>query len=362
MDRPPPLVNAVYYPSWRVYKDIPPSSLRLDKISTIFYAFAIPQPDGSLGFLDEYADAQIDVDAEHGCLDALAGVKRDNPHVRTVLSIGGGAGSGAFAQIASTATGRTAFAQAARAWVHRYSFDGIDIDWEHPASPAEGRDYVLLLQACRAVLPSPQYLLATALPVDPSVLGRLDVRGVAALVDHINLMCYDFAGPWSTSAGHHAQLLAPPHLPSAQSGVQYLLDRGVPPQRILLGIPAYARVFWDARYEGDSFQKGATDDDDDDEKEETEMDYRDVPTEWKQQGVLHVDPSRAAAWAVVPRRRDKVSGSAFVSMDVPATVRAKAEFVRRAGLGGLFYWTGAGDAVETDESLVAAGFDALHGY
>lgn len=41
MDRPPPLVNAVYYPSWRVYKDIPPSSLRLDKISTIFYAFAM---------------------------------------------------------------------------------------------------------------------------------------------------------------------------------------------------------------------------------------------------------------------------------------------------------------------------------
>ncbi len=34
-------VNAVYYPSWRVYKDIPPSSLPLSKISTVFYAFIL---------------------------------------------------------------------------------------------------------------------------------------------------------------------------------------------------------------------------------------------------------------------------------------------------------------------------------
>ncbi|KAL1891942.1 hypothetical protein Sste5346_007286 [Sporothrix stenoceras] len=361
MDRPPPLVNAVYYPSWRVYKDIPPSSLRLDKISTIFYAFAIPQEGGDLGFLDEYADAQIDVDAEHGCLDALARVKRDNPHLRTLLSIGGGAGSGAFSGIAATEEGRAAFAKAASEWVHRYSFDGIDIDWEHPQTLEEGRNFLSLLQACRAVLPTPRYLLATALPVDPSVLGRLDLCGVASLVNHVNLMCYDFTGPWSDCAGHHTQLFSPgPHLPSAQTGVQYLLDRGVPPQRILLGIPAYARVFLGARHEGDGFRKDEAEEDDE-EKEETEIDYRDIPSEWKQQGMLQVDTGRAAAWAVVPRKKGK-RGTKFVSMDVPATVQAKAHFVRRTGLGGLFYWTGAGDCNEDGESLVAAGFDALHSY
>lgn len=340
-----------------------------------FFLTDSPQHDGSLGFLDEYADAQIEVDAEHGCLDALARVKRDNRHLRTILSIGGGAGSGAFAQIAATEHGRTAFAHAARDWVHKYSFDGIDsrlprvpspmllpscsstVDWEHPRTPDEGRDYLRLLHACRAVLPAPRYLLATALPVDPSVLGRLDLRGVAALVNHINLMCYDFTGPWSETAGHQAQLFAPSP-PSAKAGVQYLVDRGVPPQRILLGIPAYARVFLGARHVGDGFQKDAGDKGDQD-KEEVEIDYRDVPAEWKQKGVLQVDPARATAWAVVPRRGGN-KGTSFVSMDVPVTVRAKAAFVRRAGLGGLFYWTGAGDAVGDDESLVAAGFDALH--
>ena len=33
-------VNAVYYPNWRVYRQQPPSSLRLGFVSHVFYAFA----------------------------------------------------------------------------------------------------------------------------------------------------------------------------------------------------------------------------------------------------------------------------------------------------------------------------------
>jgi chitinase len=52
----------------------------------------------------------------------------------------------------------------------------------------------------------------------------------------------------------------------------------------------------------------------------------------------------------------------FVSYDVPATVTAKAEFVRAFRLGGLFYKSGTEDRVDADEegSLVMAGYCALH--
>ena len=33
-------VNAVYYPNWRVYRQQPPSSMNLEFITHIFYAFA----------------------------------------------------------------------------------------------------------------------------------------------------------------------------------------------------------------------------------------------------------------------------------------------------------------------------------
>lgn len=36
----PIFANAAYYPNWRVYKEQPPSSLRLGFISHVFYAFA----------------------------------------------------------------------------------------------------------------------------------------------------------------------------------------------------------------------------------------------------------------------------------------------------------------------------------
>lgn len=36
----PYFANAVYYPNWRIYKQQPPSSLRLGFVSHVFYAFA----------------------------------------------------------------------------------------------------------------------------------------------------------------------------------------------------------------------------------------------------------------------------------------------------------------------------------
>ncbi len=33
-------INAVYYPNWRVYRQQPPSSMNLEFITHIFYAFA----------------------------------------------------------------------------------------------------------------------------------------------------------------------------------------------------------------------------------------------------------------------------------------------------------------------------------
>ena len=41
-------INAVYYPSWRVYKGFSPSKLQLELVTHVFYAFARVNEDGSL--------------------------------------------------------------------------------------------------------------------------------------------------------------------------------------------------------------------------------------------------------------------------------------------------------------------------
>ncbi|KAK3376924.1 glycoside hydrolase superfamily [Lasiosphaeria ovina] len=347
-------INAVYYPSWRVYKGLPPSSLRLDCVTHVLYAFVRINEDGSLRFADERADIVVPVDGEKGGLAALAKAKRENPHIRTLISVGGGSGSAEFPALAGNPQARAKFATEVEEFVAKWSFDGVDIDWEHPSTTQQGKDYVSLLQALRAVLPPP-YLVVSALPTAEYVLKHIDLPAVADLVSFVNLMAYDFTGLWAKAAGHHAQLMACPHAGTgaptkcASTGVDYLRDHGIPSEKIVLGVPTYARCFSQAREPGHAF-KGAS-----------LVEYRDLDEVCVRDATVHVAAAAAsyvdeAGFASDKGKRSEPLG--FMSFDVPETVRAKGQYVKTARLGGLFYWTGTGDR-DGSESLVAAGFAEL---
>lgn len=225
------------------------------------------------------------------------------------------------------------------------------VDWEHPTDPDAGCDYLKFLQEIRRALPSPQFLLTSALPVGEYCLKHIDLPAVTEELDFLNLMSYDFAGEWTDVSGHHAQLLPPsqnldevyPALrSSAHGGVDYLLAHGFPSRKIALGIPVYARYFAQARGPGYPFEASG------------EMDYCDLPERWVQEA--HIEDVKATASFV-----DDEGDKGFVSFDVPSTVQTKARYAKSMGLGGLFYWTGAGDRTE-GESLVASGWRELQNY
>lgn len=340
--------NAVYYPSWHCYKGHPPSCLDTASIRLIFYAFVGVNENGTLRAIDDWADNDKVVDGEKGCLAAIAKLKSENPHIKTIVSIGGGSSSKEFPALAKSQEARQIFAQQMKAFCDAHQLDGVDINWEHPQTPEAGQDYLLFLQAIREVLPATDYLLTSALPVGEYCLKHLDLPAVAALLDFLNLMAYDFTGGWTDVCGHHAQLLPPcvnldevyPTLrKSCQRGVDYIVTHGFPSRKVLLGIPVYARFFCQALGPGQPFESAG------------EMDYCDLPDEWVEDA--YVDERCATASFV-----DCDGGKGFVSFDVPSTVRVKARYAKALELGGLFYWTGAGDRTG-DESLVAAGWDEL---
>ncbi|KAF5539030.1 chitinase 1 [Fusarium mexicanum] len=342
-------INAVYYPSWRCYKERPPSCLDTASITHIFYAFVGVNEDGTLRSIDDWAENNKVVDGEKGCLAALCKLKDQHPHIKTLVSIGGGSSSNEFPALAASKAARQTFAREIKEFCDAHHFDGVDIDWEHPQTPEAGQNYVLYLQAIRETMPAPNYLLTSALPTGEYCLKHLNLPIVAQLLDFLNLMGYDFTGGWTDVCGHHAQLLPPsnnlnevyPTLrKSCQRGVDYLHSQGYPSRKIILGIPVYARYFGQARGPGHPF-KGSG-----------EIDYCDLPDEWV--AGAKVDESVAAA-SFVDTKGDK----GFVSFDVPSTVCVKARYAKAMGLGGLFYWTGAGDRVG-HQSLVAAGWKTLH--
>ncbi|KAF6520139.1 hypothetical protein HZS61_016556 [Fusarium oxysporum f. sp. conglutinans] len=305
--------------------------------------------DGTLRSIDDWGDNNKVVDGEKGCLAALRKLKGQHPHIKTLVSIGGGSSSKEFPALAASKAARQTFARQIKEFCDAHHFDGVDVDWEHPQTPEAGKNYVLYLQAIRETMPAPKYLLTSALPTGEYCLKHLNLPVVAQLLDFLNLMGYDFTGGWTDVCGHHAQLLPPsnnlnevyPTLrKSCQRGVDYLTSQGFPNRKIILGIPAYARYFGQARGPGHPF-KGSG-----------EIDYCDLPDEWV--AGAKVEESIAAA-SFVDTKGDK----GFVSFDVPSTVCVKARYAKAMCLGGLFYWTGAGDRAGP-ESLVAAGWKTLH--
>jgi chitinase len=220
------------------------------------------------------------------------------------------------------------------------------VDWEHPSDPRQGYHYVQLLAAVRKSLPTPQYLLTSALPAGEWVLKNIDLGKAAAYLDLVNLMTYDFSGPWTDACGHHAQLYSPknPHNDAARvscdSAVTYVTLSGVPSRKILLGVPTYGRSFLGASKLGDRFHGGGG--------EEGTFEYKDLP---RSGADVQLDEGVGAVYSIG-------GDGGFVTYDDPRTVQMKAEFAKQQGLGGLFYWTGTGD-VRDDRSLVQTGYRAL---
>ncbi|MCJ1306438.1 hypothetical protein MMC25_000080 [Agyrium rufum] len=339
--------NAVYYPNYRVYAGKPPSSLELSYITHVIYAFVWPNADGMIAFSDEWADKGIQVDGTKGCLSAVQKLKIAHPHLKTLLSIGGGgAGSTNFAAVAKTPTLRDNFATQVYDLCKQYGFDGVDVDWESPATAEVGGNYLLLIIALRNALPRPQFLLTTALPAGTWALQYIDMTSVAQYLDYINVMAYDFSGPWTPLTGHQAQLYTPSPLnnsdasTSGNSAVQYLLSKHVVSRKILLGVPVYGRSFLgattvDEKYTGEGGQQGT-------------FDYSTLPRPGTKECV---DTKVGAAFC-------SGGDGGFVTYDNPQTVAQKAAFVKRYSLGGLFYWQGTSDGAGS-RSLVQSGFTAL---
>ncbi|KPI45291.1 Endochitinase 1 [Cyphellophora attinorum] len=234
------------------------------------------------------------------------------------------------------------FTTSAREVVEYYGLDGIDIDWEYPRSVEAGQQFLELMTRLRQVLPQP-YRLSTALPAGEWVLEFIPLAALAKQIDALNLMAYDFVGAhWGPGVtGHQAQLYASTGESggSGNAGVQYVIDRGLPAAKIMLGIPLYGRTFESTDGLRRPFQGTG--------RQEAYL-VKDLPLPGMQEVY---DPAAVAVYAY--------GDGELITYDSKDSVTKKAEYARGKGLAGLFYWQIAGDRFGGD-SLIRAGFMALN--
>ena len=210
--------------------DDPVDNLQLPVYTHIIYGFLIPQADGSF----------IPIEKPDKLRELVA--KGHAAGVKVLVAVGGYTYQGVpvvdnFEQIGAAPELREKFTQGLVDFAKEYNIDGIDLDWESPkhTSSQSYEDTVLLLKA---------KLAAQGMELSASVNGTRDPQKgweaiaaitdkAAAALDFINLMCYDLQ-----SDVHHSPLFF------GDLSIDYWLNRGLAADKIVLGMPLYARPSW----------------------------------------------------------------------------------------------------------------------
>ncbi|KAK5652866.1 hypothetical protein OQA88_9532 [Cercophora sp. LCS_1] len=353
--------NMVYFTNWGIYgRNYQPMDLPASQITHILYAFANVRPSGEVFLSDTWSDTDKhyptwnDIGTNlYGCAKQLYLLKKSHRHLKTLLSVGGWTYSSTFPAAASTPSTRALFASSAVKLLSDLGFDGLDIDWEYPANPTEANNYVLLLQAVRSELDAYSaraaggyhFLLTIASPAGPSHYDTMDLGRMSAVLDWFNLMAYDYAGGWDSIAGHQANLYAAPGAPfSTERAVGDYLARGVPREKIVIGMPIYGRSFanTDGLGKGFSGLGGGS-------WENGVYDYKVLPLPG---AVAGFDERAGATYSYDAARRE------WVSFDTVEMVQRKVEWLKGRGLAGSMFWEASGDRTG-DGSLIGASWRGL---
>jgi GH18 family chitinase len=309
-----------YFTSWRHGKDGRPAYLAnqipWNKITHINYAFAhvdganrisVGNPTAANNPATNMtwpgvAGAEMDPAFSYtGHFNLLNKFKKQNPNVKTLVSVGGWAETGAYFNEAGeridsggfyrmttnanntvNTAGINTFADSVVSFVRTYGFNGVDIDYEYPTSNADAghpldfqqanakraglnASYLVLMKTLRekldaaAAADGKYYMVTVAAPSSGWLLRGMEAYQSTQYLDYINIMSYDLHGSWNKYVGPNAALydngddaeLAAGGVYGAYQGIGYLNTdwavhyfRGsVQAGRINIGVPYYTRGF-----------------------------------------------------------------------------------------------------------------------
>ncbi|KYC35307.1 hypothetical protein WA1_09160 [Scytonema hofmannii PCC 7110] len=346
-----------YLPSWTISSATNPASIPANKLTHLFYAFAD---------IDAQGNVKLHQDGLDGDIDVLKSIKTQNPNLKILVSIGGAADPD-FSPVASSTQSRTNFVQSAIKFMKDNGFDGIDIDWEFPKKQ-ENNDYLQLLSELRQQLNNTSaadgknYQLTTALSASPYQLSPSDygdspydlnatvLKTTSQYVDFINVMSYDYHGPWEQTTNHQAALYKSTNDQSYNSSklnvdwaIKQYLNAGVEAKDIVLGVPLYS-YSWTGVNPGASndglLQSGTPVKD--------AILYKDLYSKVGTNGYQRYwDDSAKVPYVYNSQIKE------FSTYEDKQSVLGKVDYVEQQKLGGMFFWHLGGDLpISSPDSLV----------
>jgi chitinase len=278
----------------------------------------------------------VDSRRDSTTITKLVNLKKRNPKLKVILSLGGWSGCPSCSDVFSTDAGRKEFAQSVLQLNQHFKSDGIDLDWEYPTiegfpghkyTPEDKPNFTALVRELRKVL-GPKYEVSFAAGGFQKFLEEsVDWKEVMKEVDRVNLMTYDLVNGYSTVTGHHTALYATPQLrESTDNCVQYLLKIGVPANKLVIGGAFYGRM-WEgvASTNNGLYQSG---------KFKAGVDFKNFDKQISEQKgfVKHWDDVAKAPYAY------NAAEKLFITYDDKRSLALKTQYAIDQKLDGIMFW------------------------
>jgi chitinase len=269
-------------------------------------------------------------------IQKMVGLKKQNPQLKVLLSLGGWGGCKTCSDVFSTKKGRRDFARSVKEINTFFGADGIDLDWEYPTvsgypghrfAPEDKPNFTALVKELRKTLGKQQVITFAAGGFQSYLDSAVDWKSVAPLVDYINLMTYDLVSGAATVTGHHTALFSTSsQKESTDNCVQYLIKNGVDPQKLIIGTAFYARTFQVGSVENNGlYQSG---------KFKDFIGYNQFPKR------ISADSGYVFYWDDVAKAPYAYNAAQklYATFDDKRSMEAKTRYVLQHNLGGIMFW------------------------
>jgi len=372
-----------YYTNWSGYdRNFLVSDLvkngTAGRLTQLNYAFGFVDEHGTCVSSDPWADYQRPFTAEqsvsgkadepgqalNGNLNQLKQLKQKFPGLRISISLGGWTGSKYFSDAALTPASRAAHVKSCLdlwlkgnipglpAGAAKGVFDGIDLDWEWPASegnpgnvvrPEDKQNFTALVHEYRKQLDKlswpRRYNLTAFLPAAPAQIDNgFEVPKLFKDLTFGTTQGYDYHGAWEPVTNQQSAIDGPAGDPSteeysSQVTIDAYLSRGAPRSKLVMGVPFYSRGWTGVTNQNNGLFQPATGPAPATYEAGYE-DYRLLKAKLSS-FTVHRDTQAGFAWLF--------DGTTFWTWDDPVEMKRKAQYISDRQLGGAMIWSLDGD-------------------
>ncbi|XP_046655141.1 probable chitinase 10 [Daphnia pulicaria] len=339
-----------YFTNWAGYRTgegkYKPEDIDPAMCTHIIYGFATLSPSElTMRVFDSWADTD-----EYGpnLYAKVTALKKNG--IKVLIALGGWNDSlgSKYSQLVNNPTARKRFVDNAVAFVEKYGFDGLDLDWEYPkcwqvdckAGPDSDKPaFTAWVRELSEAFKPRGWLLSSAVSPSKTVIDLgYEVAALSPYFDWIGVMTYDYFGNWDKTTGHVAPLYAHSEVENKYFNtnftLNYWIELGADPSKIILGMPMYGQSFTleDPTSNGLNAKSKGPGEAGEFTRQGGFLAFYEICHRMKQGGWTVVQDPEGAMGPYAYK------GNQWTSFDDVAVIRRKSELVKSMNIGGAMIW------------------------